>query len=142
MDMRNVFPSKYLKASDLQDRDATVVIETVQMADVGGNDPDDEKKEKPLIHFKGKEKGLILNVTNTNTIIDLYGPDSTDWLGQPITLFPTQTDFQGRATPCIRVRIRKPPMPDSPAPAPTPPPAPSPLAGEQHLPVDESSIPF
>ena len=100
MDMNSAFPSDYLRASDLNG-DTTVAMDRVEMVELGS-------EHKPVLHFVGCDKGLVLNKTNTNTICGLYGPSSEAWQGQKVTLFPTQTDYQGRQVECIRVRVGRP----------------------------------
>ena len=48
------------------------------------------------------------NRTNARTIAELYGPETNDWRGRHITLFPTTTDFRGASVDCIRVRPEAP----------------------------------
>lgn len=97
MKISEEFPSKYLKASDLQDRDVRVTMGNVEKEKLG----DDMKL---VLYFKGKEKGLVLNKTNSNSIVDAYGDDTDDWFGHDIILFSVMTDFQGKVGPAIRVR--------------------------------------
>ena len=61
-----------------------------------------------VCYFQGAKKGLVLNKTNANTIAELYGPQTENWHGRVITLFPTQVDYQGRQVPAIRVRTQRP----------------------------------
>jgi len=96
------FPSKYLRTEDLDGHDITVRIDRVQMEEVG-----EEKKEKPVIYFEGKSKGLVLNVTNARTISAIFGDDSEDWRGREILLFEAQVSYQGKTTVAIRVRVPK-----------------------------------
>jgi hypothetical protein len=97
MKISETFPSKYLKASDLQGRDVKVVMQHVEMEKLGDD-------LKPILYFKGKDKGLCLNKTNSNTIADAYGDDTDDWGDQPLVLFSVMVDFQGKVGPAIRVR--------------------------------------
>jgi hypothetical protein len=60
---------------------------------------------KPIVFFQGAEKGLVLNKTNANTIAGMYSPETSNWIGKQVTLFPTQVDFQGRQVAAIRVRL-------------------------------------
>ncbi len=101
MKINDAFPSKYLAAADLNDRTVTVVIETIQMEVVG----EEPKQEKPVVYFRGKQKGLVLNKTNATTIADMHGQDTDDWPGKQISIWPTQTEFKGSAVPCIRVKL-------------------------------------
>lgn len=104
MKISEAFPSKYLKADELEG-DVTYTIREVQMETIGqGQDAD----EKPVVYFEETEKGLALNKTNANTISGLHGGDTDYWTGKKITLFSTEVDFQGRQTLAIRIRMRKP----------------------------------
>lgn len=106
--MANVFdsfPSKYLRAADLPDEGQTYMMADVTREPVGQGD---DQESKLILYFDGEKRGLVLNKTNATTIAEMYGPDTDDWEGCPITLFPTQTDYQGKQVECIRIRKRKP----------------------------------
>ena len=92
------FPSKYVKAADLGGREIKVIMQNVEREKLG-----DEMKL--VLYFKGKERGLVLNKTNSNTIVDAYGDDTTDWFDQPLILFSVMVDFQGKVGPAIRCRV-------------------------------------
>jgi hypothetical protein len=99
MKISNEFPSNYLRAQDLEGRPATVVISGVESEEVGT-----EKEAKPVLYFKGKSKGVILNKTNATAIAGLYGDDTDGWSGESITLFAAQVSFQGKVVDAIRVK--------------------------------------
>lgn len=102
MKASDAFPSKYLSANDLQDKPALVKITHIASEAISG-------KEKFILYFAGKSKGLVLNKTNWNNIAKFCGEDSDDWTGKEIVLFPTMVDFQGESVEAIRVRApRKP----------------------------------
>lgn len=98
MKMSEEFPSKYLKASDLQGREVRVTMSNVEREKIGDD-------TKPVLYFKGKDKGIVLNKTNASTITDAYGDDTEDWYDQPIILFSVMVDFQGKVAPAIRCRV-------------------------------------
>ena len=98
MKISETFPSKYLKASDLGGREIRVTMANVEMEKLGDD-------MKPVIYFKGKEKGFCLNKTNSHTIVDAYGDDTEDWFDQPLILFSVMVDFQGKVGPAIRCRV-------------------------------------
>jgi hypothetical protein len=98
MKMSEEFPSKWLKASDLGGREVRVIMANVEREKIGDD-------TKPVLYFKGKEKGVVLNKTNANVLSDFYGDDTDDWFDQPIILFSVMTEFQGKSTPGLRVRI-------------------------------------
>jgi len=95
-----LFPSNYLRAADLNGQDVTVTIDKISHEDIGDDN-------KPVVYFRGKKKGLVLNKTNANNIAIACGDDTEDWIGQEITLYPTVVDFQGRSVEAIRVRLAR-----------------------------------
>jgi hypothetical protein len=100
MNINSAFPSKYLKASDLGGRTVTVTVKDVKMEQVGQS-----RDIKPVVYFEGKEKGLVLNKTNSNKIANIAGSGETDdWTGTQIQIYPTETEFSGETVDCIRVR--------------------------------------
>ncbi len=102
MRLSDLFPSKYLKATDLGDRQAPVIIEHILIEDIEG---DEKTVRKPVLYFKGKDKGLVLNVTNANAIAAVYGEETDDWMGQQIILYSRMVDFKGAEVAGIRVNI-------------------------------------
>lgn len=129
MRVGEAFPGQYIKASDLQGKRVVVVIDRVTMEDIGG-------ETKPVLHFKGKDRGMVLNRTNANAIVDIVGSDETDdWTGKVILLYPTRVDFQGKRVDAIRVDA----APPSRQAAPVQPPVPA----ADDLPSDsDDSVPF
>jgi hypothetical protein len=57
----------------------------------------------PVITFSDGKR-LSLNKTNTNTLIELFGDDSDDWVGQRIELYVGPLRYQGTETDGIKVR--------------------------------------
>ena len=97
MRVSNAFPSNFLRVDDLQNRRVKLPIERVAMEKVGGDD-------KPVVYFRGKDRGLVLNKTNAAMIEEITGKDEMDdWAGTEIVLYPARVDFQGKRVPAIRV---------------------------------------
>jgi len=101
MKVSNAFPSKYLKAADLGDRHIKLIMNRVELEDIG----DDQKK--PVLYFTKAKKGLVLNKTNAKTIATAYGDDMDEWDGKEVILYPAMVDFRGDQVEAIRVRIAK-----------------------------------
>lgn len=101
MKVSEAFPSKYLSAADLQGGNARVTMANVEIETLGDD-------SKPVLYFQGKQKGLVLNKTNSKTIAESYGDEMNDWRGQEIILFPIMTDYQGKSVEAIRVRAPQP----------------------------------
>lgn len=103
MNINSAFPSKYLKAADLNGKAVPLTIREVRMEDVGRT-----KDQKPVVYFMGKDKGLVLNRVNSNKIAELAGSfDTEDWGGTVIAIYPTETEFAGETVECIRVKAPK-----------------------------------
>lgn len=109
-DYRMMYDSDYLYAFHLMGKPATVKIIKVEGGEIKGEGG--RKTRKPIIHFDGKEKPLAINKTNGKAISTLYGPDTKDWLGQWITIYPTKTTFGGEERDCIRVKPERPKVPN------------------------------
>lgn len=107
MRVSDAFPSKWLSAADLGGRNVQVVIDRVEMESVAKGEP-----PKPVLYFKGKNKGLVLNKTNAKTIAHEYGDDTDDWRDCEIVLFEVMTEFQGN--PVEAIRVRRPTIKDRP----------------------------
>ena len=104
-DMRNAFgTSAYLGAKDLKG-EITVTISGVDTEQVRG---DNGLEDKWVVSFQSASKKLILNVTNTNVLIDALGYESNDWIGQQVVLFTQMVQFNGRSVPGVRVRVDTP----------------------------------
>ncbi len=103
MSVRDIYSSDWLKAEDLQGKTTKVVV-----ADVGIEEIGDKKEQKIVLGFVGKEKKLVLNKTNARVIADVYGDDELEWIEKEIIMYPTVVEYQGKSTPCIRIRIDMP----------------------------------
>lgn len=120
MNINTAYPSNYLKADDLNGKSVTVTIQKVELEEIGqGRD----KERKPVLYFRGKDKGVVLNKTNANTITKLYGGETDDWVGKAITLVPREVEFQGEMVLSIRVSLQKPGAPAAARPETAPEPA-------------------
>lgn len=113
MKMNEVFPSRFLKADDLEEGDLTVTIHDSEpvtheeFTQKGKPTPD----HKPVLHFSQPRgtKPLVLNKTNWTAISKALGSDdSDDWCGKSITLYATEVESFGEMTMAIRVRLKAP----------------------------------
>jgi hypothetical protein len=123
-----VFPSNRLKEPDLKGKPRIVTIESAPYETL--RSLDGKETQKIVLYFKNVPKSLPLNVTNFDAVCDATGfPDTEDWPGQQIELYPSKTTMGGKTVGCIRIR---PPSGSRPAAAtvPSPPPPPSKPGGE------------
>lgn len=101
-DYRSMFDRDYIGAWDLPEgRDAVVKIARVEGVTVSNGT---KKSKKPVVFMEGKEKGFLCNKTNAKAIAGMYGNDVEKWVGKPIAIYATTTQFGNDTVQCIRVR--------------------------------------
>ena len=120
MNINKLFPSKYLKESDLTGEEVNVTISRLTVEGVR-NQQSGEDEDLPVLYFEGMEKGLILNRTNADTVAKLYGVETGNWPGNRLTLY-VQYGFQAfnQTWDVIRIRDTIPTSKAPVAPSPTP----------------------
>lgn len=138
-----MFPSKYLNTGDLGTARPVVVIESLKQEEVG---QDDEKEKKWVLYFRGKEKGLTLNQTNRDALMNLLGDETENWLGQAIRLYvDPSVMMSGKRVGGIRIE-EAPQVVSSRTPPPRPAPVPAPVhrhvEPEPGTDIDDGDIPF
>lgn len=106
MNVNLIYPSKYLKAADLGERQVTVTIKSAAMEDLGYGA---EKERKLVIYFERATKGLILNRTNAMIIASMYTPETDNWVGNAIILYSARVKAFGAWHDAVRVKEQIPP---------------------------------
>ena len=101
MKVSEAFPSKWIAAADLENKNVRLTIARVEMDTVGDD-------TKPIVYFTKAKKGLVLNKTNSKSIAEAYGDEMDNWAGCELILFPILTDYQGKQVEAIRVRAPQP----------------------------------
>jgi hypothetical protein len=59
--------------------------------------------DKPVLKFRSGLQ-FSANVTNVGTLIEAFGEDSDDWLGQTIELYKGQLKYKGETKDGVLVR--------------------------------------
>lgn len=114
MKKSEALPGKNFRGADLDGQELLLVMSHVERESVG-----DEEDVKPVLHFIGEPRGLVLNGINWDTIAACYGDDSDDWAGKKIKIwFDPNVMFGPKRTGGVRVRT----PPIKAVPKPTPPP--------------------
>lgn len=96
VNINEVFPSNYLKASDLNGKKLKLTIESVDMEEIG---PD----RKPVLHFAGKQKGLVLNKSKAAVLSAAFGNETNHWDGMQVAIYPTKVSFNGQMVDAIGI---------------------------------------
>jgi hypothetical protein len=112
-----LYPSKYLRCSDLNGQPMRVTIANLTRENIGG-------EAKVVMAFTNGTKSLIVNKTNAKAIAKVLNePDTRGWRGKDIILVPAQVDFRGDLVDAVRVRAAPPlqqPSTEPPSKAPDP----------------------
>lgn len=108
--------SKFLEAADFPEP-ALLTIRDVTKENVAK--PNEPKKERGVMFFDEREKGLVLNATNLKRAAAACGSDDTDdWLGKKIVCYYDENvEFGGDLVGGLRLRAPK----SAAKPAPKPP---------------------
>lgn len=109
MKISDIFPSKYVKAQDLNGKTVTLTIKSLTVEEMLNHAS--EKERKPVLYFEKATKGLVLNRTNAMIISALYGDEADDWRGKRISIYPTRVKAFGTLQDAIRVREEIPAQP-------------------------------
>ncbi len=101
--LKDMYPSKWMSAKDLDGQDKVVTIRRIEEETIA-------QEDKWVLYFDLRQstKGLVLNQTNAKAIAKLHGEDSDEWIGKSITLFPTEVQFKQEMVEAIRVRSKAP----------------------------------
>jgi hypothetical protein len=98
----DLFPNKYLKASDLAGKPAVVEITGAALEPL--KTMDGKTQNKLVLSFQGHSKTLVCNRTNYGAIAGIHGEETNGWRGKQIELYPDRTSMGGKIMDCIRVR--------------------------------------
>lgn len=100
MKLNDAFPSKYMKADDIEGQSETFkTIQNVVMEDVG-----QENDRKPIMYFEGAEQCLVMNKTKWSSLEEAFGADSDNWKGKSVGLSFTKVPYAGKMVGSIAVR--------------------------------------
>lgn len=100
MDYEKLFPGRFIKSADLDNRDVTLEIRAVRAEEIEG-------KPKAIVSFHGTKKELVMNRTNAESLKLMFGRETNDWLGKKVTIYPVTIPDPfnpGGTTRAIRVR--------------------------------------
>jgi len=97
MDINSLFPSRFLKATDLQNQSVTATIENASLEQFNDG-------KKLVLTLKDKDKAVVLNKTNTLALAAAFGSESNDWPGQRIQITSEFVTYRGQSTRGLKIR--------------------------------------
>src|SRR6516162_4924546 len=103
-DLDSCYGSKYLGAVDIGDKKIRTRIGKVRnetMQQQGGK----PERAKFVIYLTTIDKPMVLNATNKNALVDKLGKVPADWVGADIGLYTEKTQYEGKPTKGLRLRV-------------------------------------
>ena len=103
-DLDSCYGSKYLGAVDIGDKKIRTRIGKVRketMQQQGGK----PERSKFVIYFTTIDKPMVLNATNKNALVDKLGRVPANWVNADVGLYTENTQFQGKPTKGLRLRV-------------------------------------
>lgn len=96
VDYEDLYPGRFIKATDLKGKKVTVTIADVNIEELEG---EGGKKVKATLAFRESEKQHVMCKTNGICIRAMFGRVLADWIDKRITIFPDTWNGE----PAIRV---------------------------------------
>jgi hypothetical protein len=120
-DLDQAYGSKFLSAADVGNRKIRTTIVKVRKVDLRGGDG--TNRVKFATHFDHVDKGMVINSTNANELIEKLGRKPANWIGAHVGLYvdPNVT-YAGKRVAGLRLRVLGPGKPAVSAELPEPPP--------------------
>ena len=99
---------KYLAGDMIGQSTITLTITSVTLEAM--NSGKGGQQTKPCLHFKEREKMMVLNKTNAAAIAKELGPETENWVGGRVTLSAPMIEAFGKQSRSIRVTRVEPPQ--------------------------------
>jgi len=103
-DLDSCYGSKYLGAVDVGDKKIRTRMGKVRketMQQQGGK----PERAKFVIYLTTIDKPMVLNATNKNALVDKLGRVPANWVNADVGLYTENTQFQGKPTKGLRLRV-------------------------------------
>jgi hypothetical protein len=108
MDIRNQFPSKYLRAAQIAGcPGGTIRVNIARLTVEKMRARGGAQEEKAVLYFERAKKGLVLNRTNGEVIGNAFGWETDGWKGHVVELYVAEVEAFGELVDAIRVRVPK-----------------------------------
>ena len=85
--------SSDLKAADFLGKSFKLTVERIDTVIYNEGEPTEQRKT--VLYFVGKDKRLVLNATNNETLCTAYGNDDNEWIGKEVSLSTKEYSAEG-----------------------------------------------
>jgi hypothetical protein len=102
-DLDAAYGSKYLSSGDIGDKRIRTKVLKVRKETLKGNDG--RERLKFVLFFDIIDKPMVLNATNKNELVDKLGRVPANWIGAEVGLHVVPTQYGGKPTKGLRIRV-------------------------------------
>jgi hypothetical protein len=103
-DYATYFSGRYINANLVEGLNLRpLTIQRIQAEEVENPDKPSEKKERMVIYFEGAKAGWLVNRTNAECLVALFGRRTEDWVGKRVALKSEMVRVGPTQQPGIRV---------------------------------------
>jgi hypothetical protein len=93
--------SKYLRAIDIEEP----TLFTIENTTIDTLKVRNQEQERGVVWFREDDRGLVLNVSLTEILMDMFGSETDAWKGKRIRLYNDhRVKFRGEAVGGIRIK--------------------------------------
>ena len=104
MNLTDLFPSRFATGADLAGKAYTLTIAGVELEEVH-TVPGKSADRKPVLYFKGAQRGFILTRPLAFQIAEvLRSMDTDEWTGKRITIYPQPMMVAGQQRIAVRAK--------------------------------------
>jgi hypothetical protein len=104
MNAKTLITSDYITAVEIDKKELTMTIDRVVREKIADIKNPDKQKLKGVIFFKGVERGWVMNRTNVQCLIALFGVETDHWIGKRVTIYATPVKVGPKTELGIRIK--------------------------------------
>jgi hypothetical protein len=103
-DLSECYGSKYLGAADIGNKKIRTRIEKITKEAMPARDGK-PSRNRIVLYLANLAKPVVLNATNVNVLMDDLGATPAGWKGAEIGLYTVPTQYQGKPTRGLRLKV-------------------------------------
>jgi hypothetical protein len=94
----------YIAAVELGTKQPTLTIQSVKLVKLESIDKPGKERDRGVIGFKEIDRGWVMNRTNIECLMAMFGDETDAWLGKRVTIFATPVRVGTKTEPGIRIK--------------------------------------
>lgn len=101
---KNFVDKDYLGSHNLEVGEELLVTIEKFVGEEPVKNPEGKESLKTVLYFKEEVPKMIMNITNGNTISNLYGTHPDQWIGKQIQIYAAPVKAFGKTQDALRIR--------------------------------------